>query len=51
MRRSLRKSEAERTKSLDVERWLKDKFREGCKNMKKEFELLDEDRKGTVSTV
>ncbi|KAJ8023054.1 EF-hand calcium-binding domain-containing protein 6 [Holothuria leucospilota] len=47
-RRSLKKSDVERTKSLDVERWLKDKFRIGCKNMKKEFELLDEERKGTV---
>ncbi|PIK49807.1 putative EF-hand calcium-binding domain-containing protein 6-like [Apostichopus japonicus] len=48
-RRSLKQSEMERTKSLDVERWLKDKFREGCKNMKKEFETLDNERKGMVA--
>lgn len=47
-RRSMRRAEIERKKSIDVEKWLKDKFRTGCTKMKKEFESNDKERKGLV---
>ncbi|XP_033124539.1 EF-hand calcium-binding domain-containing protein 6-like [Anneissia japonica] len=47
-RRSPRKAEVDRAKSLDVEKWLKDKFREGFKKMKKEFVNLDTQRTGEI---
>ncbi|XP_072038422.1 EF-hand calcium-binding domain-containing protein 6-like [Amphiura filiformis] len=47
-RRSLRRAEVERKKSMDVERWLKDKFREGCTKMRREFEALDKAKKGEI---
>lgn len=46
---SPRKLEAERKHSLDVERWLKRKFREGFSDMKHAFMELDLDRIGKVS--
>ncbi|XP_028399843.1 EF-hand calcium-binding domain-containing protein 6-like [Dendronephthya gigantea] len=47
--RSPRKLEPERLHSLDVERWLKKKFREGCSEMKHAFQEIDLDRMGRVS--
>lgn len=46
---SPKKLEAERKHSLDVERWLKRKFREGFSDMKHAFMELDLDRIGKVS--
>lgn len=46
--RSLRPSEIERKTSIDIERWLKDKFREGFKSMKKEFKKGDRKNTGKV---
>ena len=46
---SPRKLEAERKHSLDVERWLKNKFREGLSDMKHAFMEVDLDRIGKVS--
>ena len=40
--RPMRKKEAERQRSLDIERWLKSKFREGFTQMKANFEKADE---------
>merc|ERR1712226_242870 len=45
----LRKKEAERQRSIDIERWLKDKFREGFKNMKVKFESKDPKKSGMVN--
>jgi hypothetical protein len=45
-----RKYEIERQKSLDVEKWLKNKFREGCRAMKEKFEHFDTEKRGIVST-
>ncbi|XP_069123520.1 EF-hand calcium-binding domain-containing protein 6-like isoform X1 [Argopecten irradians] len=47
--RSPRRKEIERKQSLDVERWMKNKFREGCHNMKEAFEAKDEKNSGVVS--
>ncbi|XP_076459815.1 EF-hand calcium-binding domain-containing protein 6-like isoform X2 [Babylonia areolata] len=47
--RSPRRRELERKQQLNVERWLKDKFREGFFNMRKAFEDLDTEKKGIVS--
>ena len=47
--RSPRKLESERLHSLDVERWLKKKFREGCSDMKHAFQEIDLDRTGRVT--
>ncbi|XP_070545330.1 EF-hand calcium-binding domain-containing protein 6-like [Ptychodera flava] len=46
--RKLKKIEIERAKSLNVERWLKNKFREGCSSMSGEFVKLDTDKTGEV---
>ena len=46
---SPKKLEVERKHSLDVERWLKRKFREGFSDMKHAFMELDLDRIGKVS--
>ncbi|XP_038061355.1 EF-hand calcium-binding domain-containing protein 6-like [Patiria miniata] len=43
-----RRLEVERSKSLDIERWLKDKFRQGFHKMKKDFEKYDYEKKGEV---
>lgn len=45
---SPRKLEVERKQQLDVERWLKRKFREGCSDIKHGFMELDIDRTGRV---
>ena len=47
--RGLRKKEAERQRSLNIERWLKDKFREGFLQMKQMFQTHDPQKTGTVS--
>lgn len=47
--RTPRKKEIERKQSLDIERWLKNKFREGCVNMKEAFEAKDAKNNGLVS--
>lgn len=47
-KRSLSKSEEGRQGSVAVERWLKDRFREGIQNLKAEFDKLDPDRTGKV---
>ena len=47
--RSPRRLESERLHSLDVERWLKKKFREGCAEMKHAFQEIDLDRTGRVT--
>ena len=47
--RSPRRLESERLHSLDVERWLKKKFREGCSEMKHAFQEIDLDRTGRVT--
>ena len=47
--RSPRKKEIERKQSLDIERWLKNKFREGCLSMKEGFEERDAKNNGLVS--
>jgi hypothetical protein len=41
----------ERRQQLDIERWLKEKFREGFFNMRKCFEEKDTEGKGIVSYV
>ncbi|KAM4708958.1 EF-hand calcium-binding domain-containing protein 6-like [Discoglossus pictus] len=46
--REMSKSEWERKASLSMEKWLKDKFREGFQNMKEEFENYDPQRTGKV---
>ena len=48
--RTPRRRELERKQQLDVERWLKEKFREGFFTMRKEFEEKDTEKKGVVST-
>ncbi|XP_032219247.2 EF-hand calcium-binding domain-containing protein 6 [Nematostella vectensis] len=48
MPRSPRKLEVERKVQLDIERWLKRKFREGFSDMKHAFMELDLDRTGRV---
>jgi Ca2+-binding EF-hand superfamily protein len=47
--RSPRRLESERLHSLDVERWLKKKFRESCSEMKHAFQEMDLDRTGRVT--
>ncbi|KAL8601492.1 hypothetical protein ACOMHN_000434 [Nucella lapillus] len=47
--RFLRQKEAERQQQLNVERWLKDKFREGFFSMRKAFEDKDAEKKGIVN--
>uniref|UniRef100_UPI00398F3BE9 EF-hand calcium-binding domain-containing protein 6 n=1 Tax=Pristiophorus japonicus TaxID=55135 RepID=UPI00398F3BE9 len=46
--RTLTKAEHERKASLDIEKWLKDKFREGYNLMKEEFEKYDTEETGKV---
>ncbi|XP_069487607.1 EF-hand calcium-binding domain-containing protein 6-like [Ambystoma mexicanum] len=46
--REMSKAELERKASLTIEKWLKDKFREGFKNMKDEFQKLDTHKVGKV---
>ncbi|KAK7111211.1 EF-hand calcium-binding domain-containing protein 6-like isoform X2 [Littorina saxatilis] len=48
-RRTPRRKEQERRQQLDIERWLKEKFREGFFSMRKEFEDKDTEKKGIVS--
>ena len=47
--RPLKKKEAERQRSLNIERWMKNKFREGFANMRASFEGFDHDNTGFVS--
>eukprot|EP00105_Crassostrea_gigas_P042364 XP_019926512.1 PREDICTED: EF-hand calcium-binding domain-containing protein 6 isoform X4 [Crassostrea gigas] len=47
--RTPRKKEIERKQSLDIERWLKNKFREGCHQMQEAFEAKDPTNSGVVS--
>lgn len=47
--RSLPRSEVERKTSIDIEKWLKDKFREGFNSMKGEFKRCDPNKTGKVS--
>lgn len=44
-----RKLETERKQQLDVERWLKNKFREGFSDMKHAFMELDQNKTGRIS--
>ncbi|XP_077333434.1 EF-hand calcium-binding domain-containing protein 6-like [Lithobates pipiens] len=46
--REMSQAELERKASLNIERWLKDKFREGFRSMKGEFEKYDLHRIGKV---
>ena len=46
-----KRKEEERKRSLDIERWLKNKFREGFKNMRAEFESLDKGNAGMVREI
>lgn len=46
--RTPRKKEIERKQSLDIERWLKNKFREGCHQMQEAFEAKDPTNSGVV---
>ncbi|KAM4052574.1 EF-hand calcium-binding domain-containing protein 6-like isoform 2-T2 [Anomaloglossus baeobatrachus] len=46
--REISRSEVERKASLNIEKWLKDKFREGFRSMKEEFESRDLHRIGKV---
>ncbi|XP_002734907.1 EF-hand calcium-binding domain-containing protein 6-like [Saccoglossus kowalevskii] len=48
--RTPKKLEAERSKSLDVELWLKNKFREGFANMRSEFKKYDKEKTGKVNS-
>ncbi|RUS88431.1 hypothetical protein EGW08_003827 [Elysia chlorotica] len=48
-RRTPRKKEVERRQQLDVENWLKNKFREGFFNMREAFEDKDPERSGVVN--
>ena len=47
--RSPRKLEVERRQQLDIERWLKNKFREGFSDMKHAFMEVDLDKTGRLS--
>ncbi|XP_043920865.1 EF-hand calcium-binding domain-containing protein 6-like [Protopterus annectens] len=44
----LSKNELERKASINIEKWLKDRFREGFKAMKEEFERCDSEKTGKV---
>ncbi|XP_053556230.1 EF-hand calcium-binding domain-containing protein 6-like [Bombina bombina] len=46
--REISKAEWERKTSISIEKWLKDKFREGFRTMKEEFEKHDPHRTGKV---
>lgn len=46
---SPRKLMAKRKKAMNIEKWLKMKFREGFKNMKHEFESRESEHKGMVT--
>ncbi|XP_059167514.1 EF-hand calcium-binding domain-containing protein 6-like [Physella acuta] len=48
-KRTPRKKEIERQQQLNIENWLKNKFREGFFNMREAFEDKDPERKGLVS--
>ncbi|KAH9502531.1 hypothetical protein Btru_068907 [Bulinus truncatus] len=49
MKRSPRKKEVERRQQLNIENWLKNKFREGFFNMRQAFEEKDKEKLGIVS--
>ncbi|KAK0049048.1 EF-hand calcium-binding domain-containing protein 6 [Biomphalaria pfeifferi] len=49
IKRSPRKKEIERRQQLNVENWLKNKFREGFFNMREAFEEKDPEKTGVVS--
>ncbi|MBN3301785.1 EFCB6 protein, partial [Amia calva] len=46
--RTLSKAEEDRRASITIERWLKDKFREGFQKMRSEFEKYDPEKTGKV---
>ncbi|XP_063776809.1 EF-hand calcium-binding domain-containing protein 6-like isoform X3 [Pseudophryne corroboree] len=46
--REMSRAELERKASLSIEKWMKDKFREGFRSMKEEFEKHDPQRIGKV---
>ncbi|KAM8938835.1 EF-hand calcium-binding domain-containing protein 6-like [Pelodytes ibericus] len=46
--REMSKAELQRKASLSIEKWLKDKFREGFRNMREKFEEHDPHRTGKV---
>lgn len=46
---SPRRKETERQRSINIERWLKNKFREGFQGMKTSFEETDSEKTGFVS--
>lgn len=48
-KRTPRRKEIERKQSLDIERWLKNKFREGFMTMREAFEQKDTKNEGQVS--
>ena len=50
-KRTPRRKEIERKQSMDIERWLKNKFREGFANMREAFEFKDTKNTGTVCMV
>ena len=48
-KRTPRKKEIERKQQLNIENWLKNKFREGFFSMREAFENKDPDKSGVVS--
>lgn len=48
-KRTPRRKEVERRQQLDVERWLKNKFREGFATMRESFEAKDPKNEGSVN--
>jgi len=46
--RSLRPSESQRRTSIDIEKWLKNKFRQGFQEMRAEFRRGDQEKTGKV---
>jgi len=49
-KRTPRRKEIERRQQIDVERWLKNKFREGFATMREAFEAKDPKNDGSVGT-
>jgi len=49
-KRTPRRKEIERRQQIDVERWLKNKFREGFATMREAFEAKDPKNDGSVRT-
>ena len=49
--RTPRRKEVERKMQINIEHWLKEKFREGFFSMREQFESKDTEKKGIVSSV